>query len=120
MTSSLPARKRGAPPDNKNALRHGLYARHYTGLETSELRGMPPLEPLQEISLIRCSLDRILTLIENCEDEDRKVKLYNTLFHGHQRLLATMRTQKVHTADANEILTDFWTALDLFQKERGL
>ncbi len=116
----LPRRRKGAPLNNKNALKHGLYAHYYTDNQRAALKDMPPLESLSEIHMLRIGLDMVLKLILECEDEDRKVKLFNSLFNGTQRLLAAMRTQALLVGDNKEILTDFWEALALYQEEKGL
>ena len=113
-------RKRGGQPGNKNAMRHGLYARHFNESARLQLRDMPPLESLHEIYMLRDKLDTLCTLIEECEDEDRRVKLYNSLFTGTQRLLFAMRTHITLVGDNQEVLTDFWKALAAFQDELGL
>ena len=110
----------GAPPGNKNALKHGLYAKHYIPQSRDALDSMPPLESLPEIYMLRAQLDGILTLIADCEDEDRRIKLYNALFTGAHRLSLAMRTHTLLVGKDNELLTTFWEALDLFRKERGL
>ena len=110
----------GAPVGNKNALRHGLYAKHYVPRSRQALDSMPPLESLPEIYMLRAQLDDILTLIANCDDEDRRIKLYNALFTGAHRLSAAMRTHSILVGKDQELLTTFWEALDLFCKERGL
>ena len=110
----------GAPKHNKNALKHGLYARHYTAAELLELDQAPALEALDEIRMLRSALDKILVLIEECQDEGIKVKLYNSLFTGTQRLLLAMRTHTLLVADSEELLTSFWDAVALFRKDHNL
>jgi hypothetical protein len=110
----------GAPKGNKNHLKHGLYARHYTEAERTELEKAPALEALDEITMLRSSLDHILALIEDCDDPDRKVRLYNSLFTGTQRLLAAMRTHTVLVGDNQELLTTFWEAVELYRKKHNL
>jgi hypothetical protein len=97
-----------------------LYAKHYTANERTDLGAMPPLQSLHEIYMLRAQLDDIITLLKSCQDEDRKVKLYNSLFTGTQRLLSAMRTHTVLVGDGDEMLTDFWKGLAMFQKEVGL
>ena len=111
----MPAKK-----GNKNALKHGLYARHYTEAEQLLLNGIPSLEALDEIDMLRSTLDHILVRIEECEDEDRRVRLYNSLFTGTQRLLTAMRTHTILVGDNQELLTTFWDAIELFRKDRGI
>jgi hypothetical protein len=119
--SSSGAKSRpGAPRGNKNALKHGLYAKHYVRQSRHDLEGMPPLESLPEIYMLRAQLDDILTLISNCDDEDRRIKLYNALFTGAHRLTAAMRTHTLLVGKDQELLNTFWEAVDLFRKERGL
>ena len=113
-------RKPGAPPGNQNALQHGIYRKHYLPESRSDLDAMPPLELLPEIYMLRAQLDDLLSLIANCHDEDHKIKLYNALFTGTQRLTAAMRTHTLLVAKDPQLLTTFWEALELFRKERGL
>ena len=110
----------GPRKGNHNALKHGLYARHYTDEELTELDQAPPLEALDEIKMLRSALDRILLLIDECPDEGIRIKLYNSLFTGTQRLLAAMRTHTVLVADSEELLASFWDAVALFRKDHHL
>ena len=105
---------------NKNALKHGLYARHYTDAQRQDLDSAATLDALDEINMLRSTLDRILVLIDNCQDDDRLVKLYNSLFTGTQRLLTAMRTHTILVGDDQEILTSFWEAVEDFRKQRGI
>ena len=120
ISNSRAPRRRGGQPGNKNALKHGLYARHYTQSQRAGLKDMAPLEAVAEIHMLRTGLDMVLTLIATCEDEDRKIKLLNSLFTGTARLLSAMRTQVYLVGDNKEILTDFWDTLALYQQEQGL
>jgi hypothetical protein len=105
---------------NTNARTHGLYARHYTEAERKALQQMSPMESEHEIHMLRATIDRILSMIETCDDEDRKVKLYNALFLGTQRLSNAMRTQSLLVGDNKELLTSFWEAVELFRREHKL
>ena len=110
----------GAPARNQNALKHGLYARHYTPDESQRMEQMPAMESLHEIHLLRLTIDKVLSMIETCEDDDRRVKLYNTLYQGVQRLMTAMRTNNILVGDNQEILTSFWEAVELFRREHKL
>src|SRR4030042_357588 len=105
---------------NKNALKHGLYAKHYSEQQRKELEGTSPLAPFDEINMLRATIDRLLKLIDQCDDEDRRVKLYNALYTGTQRLLAAMRTHTILVGDNQELLTSFWEAVALFRKDKGI
>ena len=105
---------------NTNALKHGLYARHYNESKRTQLGEMPPLESLHEIFMLRSTLDDILSMIEACDDDDRKVRLYNALFLGAQRLSNAMRTHTLLIGDNQELLTSFWEAIEAFRKQHDL
>ena len=105
---------------NTNALKHGLYSRHYSDAERKALGQMSARESEHEIHMLRSTVDRILSLIEQCQDEDRKLKLYNALFIGTQRLSSLMRTQNLLVGDNKELLTSFWEAVELFRREHKL
>ena len=115
-----PKRKGGGQPRNTNALKHGLYAKHYTPSDRESLEQMPPMESIHEVHLLRLTLEKVLTMIETCEDEDRLIKLYNTLYLGSQRLMTAMRTNNILVGDNQEILTSFWEAVELFRREHNL
>lgn len=56
-------RKRGAQPANRNALKHGLYARHLTEVQALELaaaREISPKDLDEEIALLRVRLADLL------------------------------------------------------------
>ena len=110
----------GAKKKNINATRTGIYARHYTDPQRKALDGMPPTASEHEIALLRATIDRILSLIEKCEDEDRKIKLYQTLLLATQRLSTAMRTQSLIAGDHKELLTTFWQAIERFREEHKL
>jgi hypothetical protein len=105
---------------NKNALKHGLYAKHYSEQQKRDLQNTPPLEAFDEINMLRATIDRLLKLIDQCDDEDRRVKLYNALYTGTQRLLAAMRTHTILVGDNQELLTSFWEAVAMFRKDKGI
>ena len=108
------------PKKNTNARTHGLYARHYTEAERQALGRMSITESEHEIHLLRTTIDRILSLIEKCQDEDRRIKLYNTLFVATQRLSTAMRTQSLLVGDNKELLLSFWEAIEQFRREHKL
>ena len=62
----------------------------------------------------------ILSMIETCEDEDRKVRLLNSLFIGSQRLANAMRTHSLIVGENKELLSSFWEAVEAFRRERKL
>jgi len=53
-------RKRGAPRGNKNALKHGFYARSFTPQEIADIDDRTPLSVTDEINLIRIFMRRVI------------------------------------------------------------
>jgi hypothetical protein len=53
------ARRRGAQPGNKNALRHGFYSRQFKAEEIKRLDEQDPTDVKAEIELLRVVLDRL-------------------------------------------------------------
>jgi hypothetical protein len=49
----------GAPKGNTNALKHGLYAKHFSPDEKAGLRGMSSDDYRHEINLMRVSVERL-------------------------------------------------------------
>jgi hypothetical protein len=81
-----------APVGNKNALKHGLYARRITLEQSKILVKMEALDVQQEILVLRAVLDNILGEIEKAEEPAVKAVLYNSLFAGVTSLNTTIRT----------------------------
>jgi hypothetical protein len=52
----------GAPKGNKNAFKHGLYARHIPSSEQDLLRNMPPEDYQQEITMLRMVVKNIFEI----------------------------------------------------------
>jgi hypothetical protein len=52
----------GAPKGNTNALKHGLYAKHYSGEEQAELRNMSTEDFRHEIYMLRVAIKNIFEL----------------------------------------------------------
>lgn len=51
-----------APKGNTNALKHGLYAKHYTPEERAELRNMAPNDYSHEILMMRSTSDSVFEI----------------------------------------------------------
>lgn len=68
-----------APPGNTNALKHGLYARHFSRKERAALKRVDPLDLSFEIAAARVAADRLFTLIESTTDPEIAAKLHNSL-----------------------------------------
>jgi hypothetical protein len=58
-----PNRKRSAPLGNKNALKHALYARHYSAETKGVLRNWDVKDYISEVHLLRFGLDKIAEIL---------------------------------------------------------
>lgn len=58
--NQLSPRKRGAPRGNKNALKHGFYARSFTNQEIADIADRKPLSVTDEINLVRIYMRRLI------------------------------------------------------------
>ena len=52
----------GAPKGNRNALKHGLYAKHYTAEELARLRKMTPDNYEPELGMIRMVVNNVFEI----------------------------------------------------------
>jgi hypothetical protein len=62
MTVANPSRRRGAPPGNSNALKHGFYSRYYKPLEARRLARYQFSGLQDEIEVLRVLLHRTVEL----------------------------------------------------------
>ena len=91
---------------NLNALKHGLYAKHFTDEERKLLRQMPESDLRQEIALLRVVVDRVLIAFSASEsDTDAQAKTATALTAAVLALNTTMRTHALLTGDYSP-LTD--------------
>lgn len=106
VTQTMPAhpRRRGAPPGNLNALKHGFYTRRLkkhdlTGVEAVDIKGL-----VEEIALIRVFTRR---LIESCLPDADFYELADTL-----RILCLASTSITRLIKTQYLLTTSNTGLD--------
>lgn len=107
-------KKKGGQPGNRNALKHGFYAKGIRKLELKELETISEgLE--EEIKLMRSIIRRVA---ENAVDEnDRKelIGLLDSIGAAGVRLGSMIRTQKLFYKDQFD--KDFDEALDMVWDE---
>src|SRR5574338_1613748 len=68
-------RKRGGQPENKNALKHGLYAERISRRESNLLEGMRVTDIESEIAYMRVVCERIAHILENNGLDSNATKL---------------------------------------------
>ncbi len=116
-----PRKKRGAQPGNKNALKHGFYARGFERDEITDLNNYvdPGIE--SEIILLRVTIRRLFKLAKGCDDLRDMMRLANTIGNATVSMATAIRTQRLIAGDPNDefratidqVLRDVVTELDL-------
>jgi uncharacterized protein YjcR len=104
-----------APTGNANALKHGLYARHLSKAERTNLKWMDAQDLEHEITLLRAVTDRILRLLEQTEDAETKIKLLNALNNTIATINTSARTHALLNGSYNPLddaLTEALANLD--------
>jgi hypothetical protein len=81
----MPARK-----GNLNALRHGLYRKHFTPEITPELKRMPTDSLLSEIAALRLCAARALDLYEFSHTDEDRSRAILTAVHALETAVADL------------------------------
>ena len=114
-----------APKGNKNALKHGFYARHFTAEEKRELNKKANREAgiWAEIKLLRVVAGRILRDFEAAQKDyaaEGSVGTLNTLINCATRVSTLYRTDFLMTGEDNETYTAIMDAIaEIEQEELG-
>jgi hypothetical protein len=73
------SRKRGGQPGNRNAYKHGFYARYFTLSENRALSDIPLTDVTNQIGLLRVQVDRFMQVytasLDKLDYEERLVGL---------------------------------------------
>ena len=123
----------GAPKGNKNALKNGLYAKHFTPEEREGLRKMKPEDSTQEIYVLQVIINDLFEehilereQVKKLRQEGKKVdletltKLDNSLALAITALNGTKRTHALfHGTDetSNDAYDEALNSLAIFKKE---
>jgi len=124
-------RKPGAQPNNKNALRHGFYAKSFTVEENKRLDEQTSIDVQAEINLIRVMLDKLkeqisfdeITRLDNNQSEFRDshyLNQLNTLSAMTQSLSTLVRTHYLTHGKSGDIQDSILRALEELRLEMGL
>lgn len=109
-------RKRGAPPGNQNALRHGFYSSSFRKRELHALNHSSALELADEIALIRVATARLLATVDShreARDLHTELSIFRAFNLGVHSIRALLRTRLMLSRDG-------WTlAPDLQRHDRG-
>jgi len=124
-------RKQGAQPNNKNALRHGFYAKSFTLEQNKRLDSQTVIDVEAEINLIRVSLDKLnqeLSFDEithsdmqgNQTRDQHYLNQLNTLAAMTQSLSTLVRTHYLIRGKSGDIQSSIMQALEELRLEMGL
>ncbi len=97
--SAASARPSGAQPGNRNAFKHGFYAKQYFPLELSDLSTALGDGLSDEIALLRVIIRRVFDFANDHENQDLNTwsSSLNTLGAACTRLAGLLRTDQVMT-----------------------
>jgi hypothetical protein len=90
-------RKRGGQQGNKNALKHGFYARKFSNAECRDLADCPVTDPLSEAAMIRVLQRRLFELSETVSDFESLRLLLNTIARSAYTIDRLIRTSAAFT-----------------------
>jgi len=132
-------RKQGGQPGNKNAMRHGFYAKRFTDEEAERLDKQGPTDVQAEIALLRVCLDKLYNQLYfeptyfNIKNKDREdataqsnirddhyLKQLNTLAIMSQAVATLARTDHLIHGKAGGVQDDILRALEEIRLEMGL
>lgn len=133
MARKVKGKKPGGQPGNKNALRHGFYAKRFTEDEKKRLDGQEPTDLQAEIALLRVCLDRLYEqlemdpiYLENKDGgqsdirDDHYLKQLNTLGIMTQSLSTLTRTHHLIHGKSGNVIDAIQQALEELRLEMGL
>lgn len=124
-------KKPGGQPGNKNAMRHGFYAKRFTADESKRLDEQDPADVQSEIALIRVCIDRltqemdfkIVSVVDmqgNVTRDDHYLKQLNTLGLMTQSLSTLARTQYLIKGKGGDVADAIMHALEELRLEMGI
>jgi len=115
----------GAPKGNTNALKHGLYAKHFTAEEQARLRKMAPDDYRHEIHMMRIAVNNVFEIhayvrkmmaeaVRNNQPVDVQAlaQITNSLSLAMTALNTTARTYALFTGADTSFNDDFEEALN--------
>jgi hypothetical protein len=106
-------RHEGGQRPNVSALKEALYSRQHASLVAIQRLKAPALDALEDINLLRSTLNHTLILIQQCDDEDSRIKLCTALFAGKEHLLAAIRTHTLLVEVYQQRISSVWDPVEL-------
>ena len=116
---SVNPRRRGAPPGNLNALKHGFYSRKFHPLEITDLDSCESAGLADEISMMRVHIRRVVDLGHKAKTLPQSIDLLRALSLAVTSLTRLMRVQK-YISGSGGLEDDLKKALADLDKEMNL
>lgn len=88
-------RKRGAPPGNLNAFKHGFYSKRFNTGELLDLDNITEGSISEEIAMMRVITRRVVDLMENGATNQEVLDFYKIIGQMCMQISALLRTQKI-------------------------
>ena len=92
---------RGGQRGNMNALKHGLYLKHFTKVE-SELLDKSPADLESEIAMARVAMLRVFGMFSKVDAENR-LGMFEALSVASTRLATLLRTAKFLRGEGDDV-----------------
>ena len=111
-------RKRGAPANNLNAIRHGFYSRRFRKMESSDLEALLRTGLDDEIAMLRVITRRTFEIAEDANDIEAMIKVLGALGVAATRLARLLEAKKA-IGDGDTVLVNLSTVMRELLKEYG-
>ena len=113
----MTARRRGAQPNNTNALKHGFYSRQFRQVDLEDLQAVSS-GLTDEITALRVLLRRVLEVIEQQEsDPETWLGLLKAASTGFRTLGSLLRTEQILTGSHSDMQSILSQALAEINKD---
>ena len=97
--------KRGAPPGNRNALKHGLYARRFSSEVKKNLLQWNLADFAAEVLALRVMVDILLgDALSPISDPDMRIKQMNAMAHATDSIVNAATRHMLFNSDDNPVL----------------
>jgi hypothetical protein len=113
-------RKPGGQPGNRNALKHGFYARQFRSQEAADLEAYLRGGLEDEVAMLRVCIRRLLEWTPEPGEQvslETSISRLNALGSATARLSGLLKTQRILTGNTNEVEAALSAALDEVMKE---
>lgn len=116
QVSPAKKRKRGAPPGNRNALKHGFYSRKALAEEEKPLKANANLS--EEIEALRVLIRRVMQRLQNCDSRTELITALAIISGAAYRVAKIMQLNKALFPEEDPEITKLRAQFDAFFESR--